>query len=110
MISHGTAAIINPALITFVQSAYRHCKPIAAWGDGVEVLAAAGIAPDAPGVVVVEKKPTKAFGKQLLDALAVHRHWERLDPHPTRTPLPDTDSARPARRPASPQPEASKGR
>ena len=73
----------DPAVITYVQSAYRHCKPIGAWGDGAEVLAAAGAATDAPGVVT-DAKATKRFGAALLAALAVHRHWDRAPEHPTR--------------------------
>lgn len=83
VVAHGAAAIVDPAVVTFVQSAYRHCKLVAAWGDGVEVLAAAGIPVDAPGVIVSEKA-TKTFGKKLLAAMTVHRRWERLAPHPTR--------------------------
>ena len=97
VIAHGTAAIIDPAVVTFVQSAYRHCKLVAAWGDGAEVLIAAGIPLDAPGVVVAEKA-TKAFGKNLIAGLAVHRHWDRLAPHPTRAPKassqPDSENGR----------------
>ncbi|HSP27031.1 MAG TPA: catalase [Ilumatobacteraceae bacterium] len=92
VIAHGTAAIIDPVVVTFVQSAYRHCKLVAAWGDGVEVLAAAGIPVDAPGVVVADKA-TKAFGKDVLAGLAVHRHWERLAPHPTRAPNTSSEPA-----------------
>jgi catalase len=83
VIASGAALADSPAVITFVQSAFRHFKPIAAWGDGVDVLAAAGIAPDAPGVVTAERA-TKAFGKAILESMAVHRHWERAELHPTR--------------------------
>jgi catalase len=109
VIAHGTAAIIDPAVITFVQSAYRHCKTVAAWGDGVEVLAAAGIPVDAPGVIVADKA-TKTFGKELLAGLSAHRHWDRLAPHPTRA-LPADASAVATRKPrTSSKPAAKKGR
>ena len=84
VVAHGAGLATSPAAITWVQTAYRHCKPIAAWGDGVELLTAAGIAIDAPGVIVVDKV-TKRFASTLVDALARHRVWARLDPHPTRT-------------------------
>jgi catalase len=82
VIAAGTGLAGEPAVITFVQSAFRHFKPIAAWGDGVELLAAAGIPADAPGVVTSERA-TKAFGKAVLESMAVHRHWERAGVHPT---------------------------
>jgi len=86
VIAHGSGLAMSPAAITWVQTVYRHCKPIAAWGDGVELLAAAGIAVDAPGVTVVDK-PSKRFLQTLVVAIGGHRVWERLDPHPTRVTL-----------------------
>jgi catalase len=68
---------------TFVQSAYRHFKPIAAWGDGEALLTAAGIASDAAGVVVAARS-NKGFAKSVVDSLTVHRHWDRAATHPTR--------------------------
>jgi catalase len=68
--------------MTYVQSAFRHFKPIAAWGDGAELLAGAAIDTSAPGVVLAER-PNRAFARDVLASLAVHRHWERADPHPT---------------------------
>ena len=74
----------DPAVLTYVQSAFRHCKPVAAWGAGADVLAAAGVATEGPGVVVGERV-TKRFGTALIDALAVHRHWSRAPQHPTKS-------------------------
>ena len=37
--------------VVLLQEAFRHLKAVGAWGDGVEVLAAAGIDPEAPGVL-----------------------------------------------------------
>ncbi|MEY2458790.1 MAG: catalase [Acidimicrobiaceae bacterium] len=82
VIAAGAGLADEPAVITFVQSAFRHFKPISAWGDGVELLEAAGIPVDAPGVVTSERC-TKAFGKAVLESMAVHRHWERAGVHPT---------------------------
>ncbi len=73
----------NPAVLTYVQSAYRHFKPIAAWGDGSELLTAAGVELDGPGIVVADRA-TKTFARSVVDALSVHRHWDRADVHPTR--------------------------
>ncbi|MGY6500995.1 MAG: catalase [Acidimicrobiales bacterium] len=83
VVASGTGLVADPAAITYLQSAYRHHKPIGAWGDGVDVLDAAGTMVDAPGVVT-NAKATKAFAKSVLGAMAVHRHWERGGVHPTR--------------------------
>ena len=83
IVAHGAGLATSPAAITWVQTVYRHCKPIAAWGDGAELLAAAGIAADAPGVSVVDK-PAKRFAAAMVEALGRHRVWDRLDTHPTR--------------------------
>jgi catalase len=59
-----------------LQEAFRHMKAIGAWGDGVEVLAAAGIQSDAPGVLTGQKADaTLAAG--LVGALGLHRAWDR---------------------------------
>jgi catalase len=83
VVASGTGLAANPAAMTYVQAAYRHYKPVAAWGDGAELLAGAGIDLEAPGVVVSERV-NKAFGSSIIAALRVHRHWDRADPHPTR--------------------------
>jgi catalase len=83
VVAHGTGLADDPAVQTFVQSAYRHFKPIAAWGDGEALLTAAGIASDAPGVVV-SPRSNKGFAKSVVDSLTVHRHWDRAATHPTR--------------------------
>ncbi len=65
-------------LTLLLQEAYRHCKALAAWGDGEEVLAAAGIPVDAPGVQVAESS-NKAFADELVAAVGLHRAWDRAD-------------------------------
>jgi catalase len=59
-----------------LQEAFRHCKPLAAWGDGTQALAAAGIELDAPGVLVADGV-TKSFTRALADAVGLHRVRER---------------------------------
>jgi catalase len=86
VVAAGAGLAQHPAVVTYVQSAFRHFKPIAAWGDGAELLTAAGIERDDAGVVVADRMSGK-FGQGLLAALAVHRHWERADVHPTRATL-----------------------
>jgi len=73
-------------VITWIQSAYRHFKPIAAWGDGEQLLLNAGVNTAGPGVVVAPK-PNRAFTKDVLASLSVHRHWDRAAVHPTRTSM-----------------------
>ena len=82
VVAGGADLAADAAAITFVQAAYRHHKTVAAWGDGGDLLAAAGVPTDAPGVAVADKA-TKAFAKSVIDALAVHRHWQRAGTHPT---------------------------
>ena len=82
VVAHGTGLADQPAVATYIQSAFRHFKPIGAWGDGAEVLGAAGVPGDAPGVVVAEKV-NRAMARSLTAAMAVHRHWDRAGTHPT---------------------------
>jgi catalase len=84
VVAGGSGLGAIPAVMTYLQSTYRHHKPIGAWGDGLEVLEAAGINADEPGVVT-DTKATKAYARSVLDAMSVHRHWDRADVHPTRS-------------------------
>jgi catalase len=86
VVAGGADLATNPAAVTYVQSAYRHHKPLAAWGDGADLLSAAGVEHDGPGVIVSEKG-SKSFAKAVLGALTSHRHWERGGVHPTRAAL-----------------------
>jgi catalase len=63
-------------LVVLLQEAFRHCKALAAWGDGAEVLKAARISVRDPGVEVSESVD-KAFTAQLVAALGLHRVWDR---------------------------------
>ena len=53
VVAGGAASLATEikALI-LLQEAYRHLKVVAAWGDGAEVLASAGVDVEAPGVVI----------------------------------------------------------
>ena len=62
--------------VVMLQEAFRHLKAVGAWGDGAEVLAAAGIDPGAPGVLVGRKTGAK-FTAGLIAALGLHRAWPR---------------------------------
>jgi catalase len=60
-----------------LQEAFRHCKAIAAWADGADVLTAAGIPTDRPGVLVSEGA-TAVHRKDFITALGLHRAWDRF--------------------------------
>lgn len=83
VIAGGGGLATNASAIEWVRIAYRHLKPIAVWGDGAELLAAASVPTDAPGVIMSDKSG-KRFVADLTAAMALHRVWDRLAPHPTR--------------------------
>ncbi|HEY1112161.1 MAG TPA: catalase [Chitinophagaceae bacterium] len=72
--------------LLFVREAYKHCKPIAAIGEGVELIEACTL-PDQQvfdsvsahkGVVTSRKGgDAGAVAKEFIEALKKHRHWER---------------------------------
>ncbi|MGA8329529.1 MAG: catalase [Mycobacterium sp.] len=62
--------------ISLLREVFRHCKAIAAWGDGRVVLEQAGIGADAPGVRFSESVD-KRFVSGFIDALGLHRAWDR---------------------------------
>ena len=84
IVASGTTLATNPGVITYLQTAYRHFKTIAAWGDGTGIVDNAGITLDDPGVVASDKANGK-FAKAIVTALSQHRHWARAATHPTRT-------------------------
>jgi catalase len=71
----GTALARDPRTAGLLQEAFRHGKALAAVGDGTDVLAAAGVATDAPGVLTGD---AAVLAAPLRDALGRHRSWERL--------------------------------
>lgn len=80
--------------IHFVCEAFRHCKPLGATGEGVELLKVANL-PDIKlagkesagkkvsaisdkGVVTtVDKGDISSFNESFVEAIAKHRHWDR---------------------------------
>jgi catalase len=62
--------------LVMLQEAFRHLKAVGAWGDGVEVLRAAGIDPQAPGVLTGKKANAK-LAAATVAALGMHRAWDR---------------------------------
>jgi catalase len=63
-------------LVLLLQEAFRHCKSIAAWGDGAAVLKAARIPAKGPGLAVAEQVD-KDFTTVLAAELGMHRAWDR---------------------------------
>jgi len=75
----ASAAVIGTDPYTAVNlgEAYRHHKVVAAWGEGATVLASCGITDDLPGVVVGDTV-VRSFAADLVEAIGMHRHWDRL--------------------------------
>jgi len=76
--------------VHFVLEAYKHCKTICAVNDGAQLLATLGFSlgkdPEAvsvptPGVMLADaRKVTDGqVSRDLLAAIAQHRHWDRLN-------------------------------
>jgi catalase len=72
----GTVPTNDIKLVVLLQEAFRHCKPLGAWGDGTAALEAAGIDVNAPGVVVSDGVD-KSFTDALISAVGLHRVWDR---------------------------------
>jgi catalase len=76
VVAAGTKPAPDIKLVVLLQEAFRHCKAIAAWGDGAAVLKAARIPVKGPGIAVAEDVD-KTFTATLATALGLHRAWER---------------------------------
>jgi catalase len=77
----------------FVNEAFKHYKPIAATGEGVEFLRAtaagavgiqlavakAAVPVSEKGVVTVQGSVDQAFIDAFIQAIAQHRHWDRVE-------------------------------
>ena len=63
--------------VVLLQEAYRQLKPFAAWGDGAQVLTAAGIDPEGPGVLTGTS--AKKLAAELVAAMGQHKVWARAD-------------------------------
>jgi catalase len=72
----GPAPAADIKLTLLLQEAFRHCKVMAAWGDGTAVLEAAGITAGSAGVITGDTV-VKSFTDQLAAAAGLHRAWDR---------------------------------
>jgi catalase len=68
----------------FIRDSWRHCKPIAASGAGVELLAGLPGAPSgkgrlraAHGMVITAGKANESMAEAFVHAIASGRHWAR---------------------------------
>ncbi|MDT5338921.1 MAG: catalase [Mycobacterium sp.] len=75
VVAGGTTAA-DIKLVVLLQEAFRHCKSVAAWGDGAAVLKAARIPAKGPGLSLADDVD-KDFTAGLAAALGVHRAWDR---------------------------------
>ncbi len=82
----ATAALIDLGqAVEFVRDTFRHCKAILAIGAAQELLAEAGVMPNAddPALLVVEGNAVPKGTKDFIAAIAKHRNWDRaMDPPP----------------------------
>lgn len=73
--------------VEFVTEAYRHCKTIAATGEGAELLRACPLPKTSdgkggePGVIVGATSQSGLVVQQFIEAVARHRHWSRKGQH-----------------------------
>jgi catalase len=61
--------------VVLLQEAFRQLKAFGAWGDGAQVLTAAGIDTAGPGVFTAEN--SDALAADLIAALSLHKVWDR---------------------------------
>jgi catalase len=76
LIAGGAGDLADVKLTVLLQEAFRHAKPIGAWGDGVQALRTAGLNVEAPGILLADGM-TAGYRKQLIAALGLHRVWDR---------------------------------
>ena len=76
VVADGTVPTGDIKLILLLQEAYRHCKPVGAWGTGAAIVEATNISPEGPGVVI-GKSVAKSFTDELIAAFGLHRAWDR---------------------------------
>jgi catalase len=69
------ALCANGQAVDFVKDQFRHCKAIFALGMGEDLLAAAGISDDAPGLL--RSDDAERDLASFIAAIARHRHFER---------------------------------
>ncbi len=76
VVAAGNSSLEDVRLTVLLAELFRHCKVIGAWGDGDQVLIAAGIDTAAPGIVLGETI-AKPYTSELFAAVGLHRAWDR---------------------------------
>ena len=66
----------DPYVAETLGEAFRHHKTIGAWGQGTTVLDLLSMT-GSPGVVS-SPKADSSFATDLIEAIGLHRHWDRL--------------------------------
>ncbi len=73
--------LTNAKTVQFVNEMYKHCKAIAATGEGVELIRATQVPADEkqndPALILDEKGDAKKVASKFIKAIAQHRNWDR---------------------------------
>jgi catalase len=75
----GVAALAEERdAIDWICEAHRHCKPIAASGEGAELVSRCpGVEPDGDDGILLSEDADASFATRFVSAIARHRFWER---------------------------------
>jgi catalase len=83
---------MNGDALGFINEAFRHCKPIAASAEGVELIQASAVkgvniagqgtngqmVSDQGVVTSRDASALEQFNGEFIQAIAQHRHWDRM--------------------------------
>lgn len=78
---------MSESALHFVYEAFKHCKPIAATAEGVDLLQASNLKgvslngsslQDEEGVITDRKSDASQVAKAFIQAIAQHRYWKRF--------------------------------
>jgi catalase len=73
--SESVAALTaNGEAVYFISEAFKHAKPIAAADEGLELLEAAGVPEETPGILTGSGADV---ARAFIAAIAGHRVWDR---------------------------------
>jgi catalase len=78
VVAGGMDPTVDVKLVLLLQEAFRHLKPIGAWGTGADLLEACGFDLAGPGVVI-GNSVTKELTGRLINTIGRHRVWDRAD-------------------------------
>jgi catalase len=77
VIAGGVGGLVDPRVAILLTEMYRHCKAIGAWADGSAIFAELGIELSAPGVVTATRADGD-FAARVIEAVGLHRAWDRI--------------------------------